>query len=82
MQDTLTNINASILEFLQPLMARVYKLTSYVENAIVHLHILGHPDAPKEEADVDETFLWALQMLTTHRQHEIYIRFISASCAY
>ncbi|EZA52577.1 hypothetical protein X777_08060 [Ooceraea biroi] len=76
LQEALTKTRTSILELLEPLMARVYKLTAFVENAITSLdgsNVAYH--ALNEEAiDADEKLEWALEMLATNRQQEIYIR--------
>ncbi|KAM0730404.1 Cilia and flagella-associated protein 206 [Formica fusca] len=64
LQEALTKTRNSVLELLEPLMAKVYKFTSIVENAIMK----------KATPDLEEHIKWAIEMLTASRQQEIYIR--------
>ncbi|XP_077266992.1 cilia- and flagella-associated protein 206 [Temnothorax americanus] len=78
LQEALTKTRNSILELLEPLMAKIYKFTAVVENAITRISI-DAPDAAcsgsKEAAlDADGKIEWAIEMLTASRQQEIYIR--------
>lgn len=66
------------MELLEPLMAKVYKFTAVVENAITCATDIPNivRDIPKGIAsDLEEKIEWAIEMLTASRQQEIYIRF-------
>jgi hypothetical protein len=68
----------SILDLLELLIDRIYKLTAFVEKTIT-LDDLNAADlnaSGKEAIDVNEKLKWALEMLTANRQQEIYVRFI------
>lgn len=79
LQEALTKTRNSVLELLEPLMAKVYKFTAVVENAITHTSIdVADADSSKEAtSDLEEQIEWAIDMLTAGRQQEIYIRYLS-----
>lgn len=62
-------------------MAKIYKFTAVVENAITRMSIDASDAAcrgSKEAAsDAEEKVEWAIEMLTASRQQEIYIRYLS-----
>ncbi|XP_011645595.1 cilia- and flagella-associated protein 206-like [Pogonomyrmex barbatus] len=76
LQEAITKTRNSILELLEPLMAKIYKFTAIVENAITidsasKIVCCGSKEA---ESDAGEKIEWAIEMLTASRQQEIYIR--------
>ncbi|XP_012543365.2 cilia- and flagella-associated protein 206 [Monomorium pharaonis] len=76
LQEALTKTRNSILELLESLMAKIYKFTAVVENAITRMSIDYASDAAcytSREAQEDK-IEWAIEMLTASRQQEIYIR--------
>lgn len=81
LQEALTKTRNSILELLESLMAKIYKFTAVVENAITRMSIDASNAAcysSKEAAsDAEENIEWAIEMLTASRQQEIYIRYLS-----
>lgn len=83
LQEALTKTRNSILELLEPLMAKIYKFTAVVENAITRISIDASDAAcyssQSEEtaSDANEEIEWAIEMLTASRQQEIYIRLLS-----
>ncbi|KMQ94994.1 hypothetical protein RF55_4818 [Lasius niger] len=76
LQEALTKTRNSVLELLEPLMAKVYKFTAIVENTITSTSIdASYACSSKETAsDLEEQIEWAIEMLTASRQQEIYIR--------
>ncbi|EFN63753.1 Uncharacterized protein C6orf165-like protein [Camponotus floridanus] len=76
LQEALTKTRNSVLELLEPLMAKVYKFTAVVENAITRTSIdIADADSSKgATSDLEEQIEWAIEMLTATRQQEIYIR--------
>jgi len=79
LQEALIKTRTSILDLLELLMDRIYKLTAFVEKTITQL--LDDSNATdraseKEAIDVNEKLEWALEMLAANRQQEIYVRFI------
>lgn len=80
LQEALPKTRNSIVELLEPLMAKVYKFTAVVENAITCATDIPNIvcDSPKGTAsNLEEKIEWAIEMLTASRQQEIYIRFFS-----
>lgn len=79
LQEALTKTRNSVLELLEPLMAKVYKFTAVVENAITRTSIdVADADSSKgATSDLEEQIEWAIEMLTATRQQEIYIRCLS-----
>lgn len=79
LQEALTKTRNSILELLEPLMTKIYKLTAVVENAITCISIdasdVAHCSLKKAASDANGKIEWAIEMLTASRQQEIYIRF-------
>ncbi|KAL6262791.1 hypothetical protein P5V15_005581 [Pogonomyrmex californicus] len=76
LQEAITKTRNSILELLEPLMAKIYKFTAIVENAITidsasKIVCCGSKEAA---SDAGEKIEWAIEMLTASRQQEIYIR--------
>ncbi|XP_011878807.1 PREDICTED: UPF0704 protein C6orf165 homolog [Vollenhovia emeryi] len=76
LQEALTKTRNSILELLEPLMAKIYKFTAVVENAVTRVSTDASDAAccSSEEADADGKIERAIEMLTASRQQEIYIR--------
>ncbi|KYQ50231.1 hypothetical protein ALC60_10685 [Trachymyrmex zeteki] len=78
LQEALMKTRNSILELLEPLMAKIYKFTAAVENAVTCMSIDVSDAAccsSKEAAsDAEEKIEWIIEMLTASRQQEIYIR--------
>ncbi|KYN19793.1 PREDICTED: UPF0704 protein C6orf165 homolog [Trachymyrmex cornetzi] len=78
LQEALMKTRNSILELLEPLMAKIYKFTAVVENAVTCMSIDVSDAAccsSKEAAsDAEEKIEWFIEMLTASRQQEIYIR--------
>jgi len=81
LQEALLKTRTSILDLLELLMDRIYKLTASVEKMISRLlnDFNDSSDAADHEEkaiDDDEKLEWALEMLAANRQQEIYVRFI------
>lgn len=80
LQEALMKTRNSILELLEPLMAKIYKFTAAVENAVTCMSIDVSDAAccsSKEAAsDAEEKIEWIIEMLTASRQQEIYIRYL------
>ncbi|XP_072759801.1 cilia- and flagella-associated protein 206 [Anoplolepis gracilipes] len=68
LQEALTKTRNSVLELLEPLMAKVYKFTAVVENATTRMLINA------STSNLEKQIEWAIEMLTASRQQEIYIR--------
>lgn len=60
--------HASIIEFLERLMTKIYKITAFLVKASIVKDII--PFGIYSLGNV----IWATEMLTTWRQHEVYIR--------
>lgn len=71
LQEALTKTRNSVLELLEPLMAKVYKFTAVVENATTRMLINA------STSNLEKQIEWAIEMLTASRQQEIYIRCLS-----
>jgi len=79
LQEALTKTRNCILELLEPLMAKIYKFTAVVENAIMRMSIdisdAACCSSKDATSDAEEKLEWAIEMLTASRQQEIYIRY-------
>lgn len=82
LQEALTKTRNSVLELLEPLMAKVYKFTAIVENAITRTSIGVAGSSKEATSDLEEQIEWAIEMLTACRQQEIYIRCLSKEIIY
>jgi len=80
LQEALMKTRNSILELLVPLMAKIYKFTAVVENAVTCMSIDVSDAAccSSKEAisNAEEKIEWIIEMLTASRQQEIYIRYL------
>ena len=80
LQEALMKTRNSILELLEPLMAKIYKFTAVVENAVTCMSIdisdVICCNSKETASDVEEKIEWIIEMLTACRQQEIYIRYL------